>query len=59
MICYTVWFNICFYKKKLENVALMSVPLPFDTFFGSILFDILKLFPAKRVFKLSAFLLFI
>ena len=37
----------------------MSVPLPFDTLFGSLLLDILRPFPAKRLFKLSAFLLFI
>ena len=37
----------------------MSLPLPFDTLVGSLLLDILRPFPAKRLFKLSVFLLFI
>ena len=44
--------------KKLEKIASMSVPLPFDTLVGSLLLDILRPFPAKRLFKLSPFLLF-
>ena len=37
----------------------MRVPLPFDNLVGSLLFDILRPFPAQRFFNFSAFLLFI